>query len=149
MFSCAFFRFQIIAVADPGMGRGVNPWAWLKIPNIWEDFCRKQHGNERHWTPSSLDPPMHRQQYFFPKRLLLSQQECIPVGCAPSAAVAICWGGGCLLRGMVSAQRGVCLRGSVCPGGCLPEGWCLPGGRLPGGGVSQHALRQTPHLSTE
>ena len=36
------------------------------------------------------------------------QQECIPVGCVPSAAVAI-GGGGCL------------------PGGCLPGG-CLPGG---------------------
>ena len=36
---------------------------------------------------------------------LTVKQECIPVGCIPSAAVAICWEGGCLLRGM-SAQRG-------------------------------------------
>ena len=47
----------------------------------------------------------------------LYQQECIPVGCVPPAAVAICW---------VSAQ------GGVCPGGCLPKG-CLPRGCLPKG----------------
>ena len=36
-----------------------------------------------------------------------SQQECILVGCVPSAAVAVCWGG--------------------CFGGCLsPGGWCIP-----------------------
>ena len=100
--------------------------------SCWEDFCRKQHGNERHWTPSSLDPLMHRQQYFFPKRLLLSQQECIPVGCALSTAVAICsWGGGvcpggwCLPRGCL--PEGECLPRGFCRG-CLPEGWCLPGG---------------------
>ena len=33
------------------------------------------------------------------------KQECIPVGCVPSAAVAVCWGRG------VSARRGMC----VCP----------------------------------
>ena len=43
-------------------------------------------------------------------------QECIPVGCLSSAAVAVSHGG----RGL------------------------LPGGLLPGGVVSQHALRQTP-----
>ena len=49
------------------------------------------------------------------------EQECIPVGCVPSAAVAV--GGGCL-------PRGVCLPGGVCPGGCLPREVY----------VSQHAL---------
>ena len=50
-------------------------------------------------------------------------QECIPVGCVPSAAVAVWWGWGCLPRGM-SAQGGVCLGmyvcqvGGVCPGVC-------------------------------
>ena len=52
--------------------------------------------------------------------------ECIPEGCIPSTAVAVCWG--------VSAQRGVSAWGvsahggssqrSVCPG-YLPEGGCL------------------------
>ena len=46
------------------------------------------------------------------------KQECIPVGCVPSAAVAVCWVGG-----------GVCLGGSV------------KGGVCPGGGVSaRHPL---------
>ena len=44
------------------------------------------------------------------------KQECIPVGCVPSAAVAVCWGGGFY-------------PGGVCPGE---------------GGVSQHVLGQTP-----
>ena len=60
------------------------------------------------------------------------KQECIPVGCVPSAAVAVCprW---CLAGGGLSAQvhagiclpRGVeaqCILGYVCPeGGCLPQ----------------------------
>ena len=50
------------------------------------------------------------------------KQECIPVGCVPSAAVAVS-------REVVSAGgRGVCL------GGCLPRG-CLPGGGVCPGGV--------------
>ena len=51
----------------------------------------------------------------------IDEQECISVRCVPSAAVAICWG--------VSAQAG-----------CLPR----QGGGVCPGGVSQHALRQTP-----
>ena len=51
-----------------------------------------------------------------PKHLQLAapklkvKQECIPVGCVPSAAVAISWGGG-----------------QVLPRGCLPRG-VYPGG---------------------
>ena len=45
------------------------------------------------------------------------KQECIPVGCLPSAAVAVSGRGGCLPKGFVcprvSDLRGVCLRG-VC-----------------------------------
>ena len=50
-----------------------------------------------------------------------SKQECIPVGCVPSAAVAI---GGGSARGCVR----VCVcEGGVCPGGCVcPEQVCLP-----------------------
>ena len=29
-------------------------------------------------------------------KLLYNKRECIPVGCVPPAAVAICWGGVCL-----------------------------------------------------
>ena len=67
-----------------------------------------------------------------------TRQECIPVGCVPSAAVAVCWEGG------------ICPRG-VCPGGgvCLPRGWCLPGRGVsaqgegcvcPGGGMSAQGV---------
>ena len=136
------------------------------------------------------------------KSLAKFQQECIPVGCAPSAAVAVSrggvssqggvcsWGGvcsggvsalggvcsgGCLLLGGVSAPGGCLLwgvsalggvcswgylllgaapRGGVCSGGCLLQGVSAPGVSAPGGvcsggclllgGVSHHALRQTP-----
>ena len=45
------------------------------------------------------------------------QQECIPVGCVPSAAVAV---GGGLHRGL-SAWGGVCPGGWVCLGGVCPS----------------------------
>ena len=49
-----------------------------------------------------------------------NEQECIPVGCVPSAAVAVSWGG-------------------VCPGGCLSRrvcpGRCAQGDACPGVGV--------------
>ena len=49
--------------------------------------------------------------------LAMKKQECIPVGCVPSASVAVSRGGGCL------------------PGGCLPKG-CLLGRGICLGGVS-------------
>ena len=55
-------------------------------------------------------------------------QECIPVGCVPSAAVAVggrsAWG--VSARGRMSAQ-GCVYPGGICPGarGCLPSG-CHP-----------------------
>ena len=54
------------------------------------------------------------------------EQECIPVGCVPSAAVTVSGGGG-VFPG-VSAQGGVCLRGGGLPSGiaCLGGGGCLP-----------------------
>ena len=60
------------------------------------------------------------------------EQECITVGCVPSAAVAV---GG----------RGVSALGGVCLWGCPPGGVVYPGGVYPAGvsaqgGVSQHAL---------
>ena len=89
------------------------------------------------------------------------EQESIPVGSVPSAAVAVClWGlpGGCLL-GWVSAQGHVCpggvsAHGGVCPlvsaqgvsaWGVSAQGVSAQGGVCPGDVcVSQHALRQTP-----
>ena len=55
--------------------------------------------------------------------ILVTKQECIPVGCVPSTAVAV--SGGICPRGGVSAQG--CLPEGVCPVGCLPRG-CVPRG---------------------
>ena len=66
----------------------------------------------------------------FPK--LTRQQECIPVGCIPSAAVPVGGGGGrgvsehALGRGYVSQHalgREVSAWGCVGPGGVCPGGW--------------------------
>ena len=61
------------------------------------------------------------------------EQECIPVGCIPSATVAVSWGctwsqGVCLVRGVPA--RGVYLVGAVyLPGGCTwSQGGTCPGG---------------------
>ena len=65
------------------------------------------------------------------------QQECIPVGCVPPAAVAV---GGCLLPGGSPCGGLGCLLprgGSPCQGGCLlPGGFSLPGGVPPSWEVS-------------
>ena len=64
----------------------------------------------------------------FGKFMCRSRQECIPVGCVPSAAVAFCWWGrGCLPRGVsaggVCLPKGVSAGGSVCLGGvCQGDG---------------------------
>ena len=47
-------------------------------------------------------------------------QECIPVGCAPSATVVVCWGVGGLVPG------GACSGGCLLPGGCLLRGVGIP-----------------------
>ena len=57
------------------------------------------------------------------------RQECTPVGCVPSVAVAMCI--------PACTGQGVSARGCVCPGGCLPEG-CLPGGVYPDMHWSRH-----------
>ena len=71
----------------------------------------------------------------------LIQQKCIPVGCVPSAAVAVCWGGvyaSCILGYPPGRQppwaECVCPRRSVSAEGGLPGGGgsaqegCLLGG---------------------
>ena len=52
----------------------------------------------------------------------MNKQECIPVGCVPSATVAAG-------EGVVSAPGGVWETGGCLPDGCLPSG----GGGLPRG----------------
>ena len=51
-----------------------------------------------------------------------NKQECIPVGCVPSATVAVCGGGVYLFPGGVPGPRGVYL---------VPGGVPGPGGYLP------------------
>ena len=77
--------------------------------------------------------------------LRYQKQECIPVGCVPSAEVT--FERGCLPRGCVSAQ-GVC----VCPGGVSAGGGVCPGGVflvgcLPGGCLPQCMLGYTPPVN--
>ena len=69
------------------------------------------------------------------------QQEYIPVGCVPSAAVAVSAPGGCLLLRVVSGPG---WGGVLLLGGCLlPGGVCSRGASARGRGVvSQHAPRQ-------
>ena len=51
------------------------------------------------------------------------------------------WSGGvCLFQGGLPVLGGICSWGGVCSGGRVPG----PGGCVRSGGVSQHALRQTP-----
>ena len=64
------------------------------------------------------------------KFLFYLKQECIPVGCVPSAVAAVSGGGVGVLPG----------------GGCASQVGVLPGGVYFGGMVSQHAQRQTPPL---
>ena len=54
----------------------------------------------------------------------LSQQESIPIGCVPSAAVAVMREGG---------WGASCFRGGVCPGGVFPGRVSVPRGMSAGG----------------
>ena len=80
--------------------------------------------------PITLDTCHVRLLVVISKQQVYSRQECIPVGCVPSAAVTISGREGvcpgeCLPGEGVSAQgRGVC-RGGVCPGGVSVQGGCL------------------------
>ena len=78
---------------------------YLLLP-LWTDKCLWKH-----YLPITLIA--HGSN-------MIQKQECIPVGCVPSAV-----------------SSGVCLPGCVCvcPGGrCLPRGRCLPWGCIPRSG---------------
>ena len=80
-----------------------------------------------------------------PALMLYFQQECIPVECVPSAAVAVPWGRGCLPRGClhrgVSVWVGVSAQVSARGAGCLLWGVSSQGrGCMPRGDVSQDPL---------
>ena len=76
-----------------------------------------------------------------------TKQQCILVGCVPSATVAVCWGeGGACSRAEVSAPgagvpvpRGCLLRGGW---GCLLWGVPAPGGSAPGWGCGISACTE-------
>ena len=84
------------------------------------------------------------------------KQECIPVGCVPAARrpyAGVCFPGGCLLWGCVSAPGGLLwgclLRGGLPgPGGCLlrgERGVCLlQGGGALGGNVCSRGVCLVP-----
>ena len=76
----------------------------------------------------------------------ISKQECIPVGCVPSAAVASVGGGGVWPEGDVwPGEGGVCLpRGASDQGGMSAQGVSAQGDVCPGGCLPQCMLRYTP-----
>ena len=102
-------------------------------------FCAKKYSNYRLYVISSrqnLISDLSRvkinqliktnsKSVHFEHFINISVQECFPVGCVPSAAVAVYWGGG--------VGWGVCLQGVSACRGCLPRGvsaWrgvCLDG----------------------
>ena len=103
---------------------------WLHTWNNSQNFMRKLALNQ--WGKSTSHQN-NRSESFLQLRDILTmlkiKQECIPVGCVPSAAVAVSGGGVCpgdLTTGVSAQGGGVCPgRGAVCPWGYLPAG-CTP-----------------------
>ena len=76
----------------------------------------------REWTRVPSDPLRSAPVVIVPSLRKVNKQESIPVGCVPSAAVAVCCRG-CLPEGClpVGCAAGGCLLGGVCLGGmCIP-----------------------------
>ena len=101
-------------------------------------FPQQYQGGIRE-APTSLDPISFIFIQFSEKTF--GKQDCIPVGCVPPVdRISLVPGGGCAWSW--GGEKGV-----VClvPGGGVPG----PGGLvcLVGGGVPQHALRQTPPVN--
>ena len=106
----------------------IFPWKRFALVNLHTDTQTRKVGRlTPSWRPTLVSPLWKK-----------IQQECIPVGCVPSAALAVWWGGGGAQGGVcpvgVSDQRGVFPGGIVCLGGVYPGG-CLPMGRVSAWGV--------------
>ena len=80
----------LISIAGVGLGHG---FPITTVPILGTDLCPKDRS---------------------PCNGKSSEQECIPVGCVPSAAVTVGGGGG------LSAQGGVCPEGGLRAGVYLP-----------------------------
>ena len=94
----------------------------------WQFFLKKKRNTEKAFI--DLQSCLANSSLIY-----LIKQESIPVGCVPSAAVVICWRGGCLPNGL---SAGGCLPwGGVCPGGVSAQGVSTWGG-LAGGGSGRH-----------
>ena len=94
----------------------IFPWKRFALVNLHTDTQTRKVGRRTPlWRPTLVSPLWKK-----------IQQECIPVGCVPSAALAVWWGGGWCPGGCLPS-------GGVWPEGCLPRGDCLPRGCLPRG----------------
>ena len=71
---------------------------WMHSDHV--SLFRMNHG-------TGFIPNLYGIYFFTVLRPQYQTQECIPVGCVPSAAVAV--GGGVSAQGCVSAQGGVCI----------------------------------------
>ena len=82
-----------------------------------------QHSMNQNLHPNFLVQWIHLEHFFVfaVVRKTNSKQECIPIGCVRSAAVAICLGGVCS-GGRLPRRWGVSAWGR----GCLPRGSCIP-----------------------
>ena len=82
------------------------------------DSCRGEHSMGKYidvqtTNTSGMNPTTCQRLLAFGQSVKYYEQECIPVGCVPSAAVAVCRRGlsaqGVFARGGVSALGGVCI----------------------------------------
>ena len=116
---------------------GLGGYKWPCLNRYgWTDRMTETHTTENITLATSLEGGKKEISTYQCNTGYMSQQGCIPVGCVPSAAVAVCWGAVCL-------PWGWCLpRGAG--GVCLPGRGCLPGGGgLPASGVHLPPCGQT------
>ena len=110
----------------------IDGLAWFNhvkwsISDMWLNWFHGHQHNENNCVKVKRAPLWHVPAWTKTSSVtLIKEQECIPAGCVPSAAVGIGEGdvcpGGCLLWG-VSVQGGVCpdgiFPGGDCPGVCV------------------------------
>ena len=84
-------------------------------------------GIQQDQTPGTLRLSVSSENYYCYSAEIIPKQECIPVGCIPSATVAVCSLGSALGRGGGLLQGGVSApgeRGVPAPRGSAPGGVC-------------------------